>query len=263
MKILFIGDIMGRPGREAIGKILPEWRGKYAPDLVIANGENLAHGAGVNKKTVEEMIGAGVDVITSGNHFFDRKDVFEYVRQEKPPLIWPMNFENSDFPEGGGFMVAERRSRKIMVLNLIGTMHMKRAYQNPFLLADEFLKALNPEINIIIVDFHAETTSERKAMGLFLDGRVSAVIGTHTHIATADEQVLPKGTAYITDVGMAGVKNSVIGMEAEVIIREFKGEKVKKEIAISGEVEANAVLLDIDELTGRALKIERIRSVIA
>jgi len=263
MKILFIGDIMGRPGREAAAKILPEWREKYRPDLVIANGENLAHGSGVTKKTAEEMFSAGVDVITSGNHFLDRKEVFEYIKEEKPPIIRPMNFEDGDAPETDGFIAIERNGRKIMVLNLIGTMHMKRAYQNPFLLVDEFLKAVKPEINIIIVDFHAETTSEKKAMGLFLDGRVSAVVGTHTHIATADEQVTPKGTAYITDIGMVGVKNSVIGMDAEIIIKEFKGEKVKKEIALGGEVEANAVLLDIDESTGRALKIERIRSDVA
>ena len=263
MKILFIGDIMGRPGREAAAKILPEWRKKYRPDLAVANGENLAHGSGVTKKTAEEMFGAGVDVITSGNHFLDRKEVFEYIKEEKPPIIRPMNFEDGDAPETDGFAVIERKARKIMVLNLIGTMHMKRSHQNPFLLVDEFLKAIKPEINIIIVDFHAETTSEKKAMGLFLDGRVSAVIGTHTHIATADEQISPKGTAYITDVGMVGVRNSVIGMDTETVIAEFKGEKVKKEIALGGEVEANAVLLEIDELTGRALKIERIRSVIA
>jgi len=254
---------MGRPGREAVAKILPEWRKIYRPDLVVANGENLAHGSGVTKKTAEEMFSAGVDVITSGNHFLDRKEVFEYIKAEKPSIIRPMNFEDSDAPETDGFVAVERNGRKIMVLNLIGTMHMKRAYQNPFLLIDEFLKAIKLEINIIIVDFHAETTSEKKAMGLFLDGRVSAVIGTHTHIATADEQVSQKGTAYITDVGMVGVKNSVIGMDTEIIIKEFKGEKVKKEIALGGEVEANAVLLEVDESTGRALKIERLRAVIA
>ena len=263
MRILFVGDIMGRPGREAVAKILPEWRKIYRPDLVVANGENLAHGSGVTKKTAEEMFSAGVDVITSGNHFLDRKEVFEYIKAEKPPIIRPMNFEDGDAPETNGFVAVERNGRKIMVLNLIGTMHMKRAYQNPFLLIDEFLKAIKSEINIIIVDFHAETTSEKKAMGIFLDGRVSAVIGTHTHIATADEQVSQKGTAYITDVGMVGVKNSVIGMDTEIIIKEFKGEKVKKEIALGGEVEANAVLLEVDESTGRALKIERLRAVIA
>src|SRR3989338_5232421 len=194
MRILFVGDIMGRPGREAVAKILPEWRKIYRPDLVVANGENLAHGSGVTKKTAEEMFSAGVDVITSGNHFLDRREVFEYIKEEKPPIIRPMNFEDGDAPETDGFIAIERNGRKIMVLNLIGTMHMKRAYQNPFFLLDEFLKAIKLEINIIIVDFHAETTSEKKAMGLFLDGRAAAGVGTPTPIPTADQQGSQKST---------------------------------------------------------------------
>lgn len=254
---------MGRRGREAVAKILPEWREKYRPDLVIANGENLAHGAGVTKKTAEEMLKAGVDVITSGNHFLDRKEVFEYIKQEKPPIIWPMNLASEDMIEQGGFIILERRSLKIMVLNLIGTTHMKRAYQNPFLWAEEFLRVVSPDIKIIIVDFHAETTSEKRAMGLFLDGRVSVVIGTHTHVTTADEQILPKGTAYITDVGMTGVKDSVIGMKADTMIEEFRGNKIKREIAEEGAVEVSAVIFNIDETSGRARSIERIGAVIA
>lgn len=244
-------------------KILPEWRKQYSPDLVIANGENLAHGAGVTKKTAEEMLGIGINVITSGNHFLDRKEVLEYIKQEKPPVIWPMNLAHENFPERGGFIILERRSFKILILNLIGTMHMKRVYQNPFLWMEEFLRAAPEDIKIIIIDFHAETTSEKKAMGFLADGKVSAVIGTHTHILTADEQILPKGTAYITDVGMTGVRDSVIGMDADLVIREFKGEKVKKEVALSGAVEVSAVLLDIDEKTGRAQQIERISSIVA
>ncbi len=256
MRILFFGDIFGRPGRDAVARTLPSLNEKYHPDIIICNGENLAHGAGATEGVVNEMLSFGVDVITSGNHIFNKPTIADFMAKDKR-LIRPLNFEVGS--PGEGYCVIEKNGAKILVLNLIGQVYMKSLYQNPFLIAEDFIQNIPSDIKIVIVDIHADATSEKKAMGLFLDGKVSAVIGTHTHIPTADEQILPHGTAYLTDVGMTGIAHSVIGMDAQLVIDAFKGNKVKMAIAQEGEAEINAVYLDIDDTTGKTLHIERIR----
>lgn len=260
MKILFIGDVMGRPGREAVARMLPTLKEEYTPDFVIANGENLAHGAGITKKVVDEILAVGVDAITSGNHMFDKKEAAAFLDEKQVPLIRPLNFAE-DMP-GHGFIVLERGGKRIVIVNLIGTLFMGEAYRNPFLVVDAFLKERADENSVIIVDFHAETTSEKRAFGFYLDGRVSAVLGTHTHVPTADACILEKGTAYITDVGMTGTTQSVIGMERDAVIRAFCGEQARPDIA-EGEVAVDAVILDIDDATGLAQSIAHIHKVLA
>lgn len=259
MKILFIGDVMGRPGREVVARMLPVLKEEFAPDLVIANGENLAHGAGVTKKVADEMFAAGVDAITSGNHVFDKKEASAFLGEEQLPLIRPLNFAEDAL--GRGFMTLERKGKKMIIVNLIGTLFMGEAYRNPFLVVGAFLKEHADDGAIIIIDFHAETTSEKRAMGFYCDGRVSAMLGTHTHVPTADAQILPEGTAYITDVGMTGTTQSVIGMEKDAVIRAFCGEQARPDIA-EGEVAVDAVIVDIDDATGRARSIEYIHKAL-
>lgn len=260
MRILFIGDVMGRPGREAVARMLPVLKEEFTPDLVIANGENLAHGAGVTRKVVDEMFFAGVDALTSGNHVFDKKEASAFLGEEHLPLIRPLNFPEDAI--GRGSMTLERKGKKIIIVNLIGTLFMGEAYRNPFLVVGAFLKEHADDGAIIIVDFHAETTSEKRAMGLHLDGKVSAMLGTHTHVPTADAQILPEGTAYITDVGMTGTTQSVIGMEKDAVIRAFYGEQARPDIA-EGEVAVDAVIIDIDDTTARARSINHIHKTIA
>lgn len=256
MKILFFGDVMGRPGREALMRALPELRAEYRPDLVIANGENLAHGAGITERTLREMLDAGVDVITSGNHVFDKDDIAALFAAGVP-VVRPYNLKKGDI--GKGVIVVEKNGVKAAVGNIVGSLFMDAPDDNPFHAADALLGELDNDIKIILIDMHAEATSEKRAMGLYLDGRVSAVLGTHTHVGTADEQVLPGGTAYITDVGMVGTVDSVIGMEKDAVIQAFRGEKTKPKIVDEGRREVYAVAVDIDEKTGKARSIERIR----
>lgn len=259
MKILFIGDVIGRPGREAVTRMLPVLKEEFAPDLVLCNGENLAHGAGITKKVADEMFSAGVDAITSGNHVFDKKESSAFLAEERLPLIRPLNFAEDAL--GRGFMTFERNGKTIVIVNLIGTLFMGEAYRNPFLIIGAFLKERAADGASIIVDFHAETTSEKRAMGLYLDGKVSAVLGTHTHVPTADAQILPQGTAYITDVGMTGTTQSVIGMEKDAVIRAFCGEQARPDIA-EGEAAVDAVIIDIDDATGRARSIAHMHRVL-
>lgn len=251
---------MGRPGREAVARMLPALREELCPDFVLCNGENLAHGAGITKKSADEMFAAGVDAITSGNHVFDKKEAPTFLAEEHLSLIRPLNFAE-DMP-GRGFMTLEKNGKKIVVVNLIGTLFMGEAYRNPFLVVDAFLKEHADKKSIIIVDFHAEATSEKRAMGFYLDGRVSAVLGTHTHVPTADVQILNKGTAYITDIGMTGTTQSVIGMEKDAVIRAFCAKQARPDIA-EGEVAVDAVIMDIDDATGLARSISHMHKVLA
>ncbi|MEK7487724.1 MAG: TIGR00282 family metallophosphoesterase [Patescibacteria group bacterium] len=260
MKILFIGDVMGRPGREAVARLLPALREELHPDFVLCNGENLAHGAGITKKVVDEMLAVGVDAITSGNHVFDKKEAAAFLTEEHAPLIRPLNFQEGML--GAGFMTVEKGDKAIVIVNLIGTLFMGEAYRNPFLVIGAFLKERTDNNSVIIVDFHAEATAEKRAMGFYLDGKVSAVLGTHTHVPTADAQILEKGTAYITDVGMTGTTQSVIGMEKDAVIRAFCGEQARPDIT-EGEVAVDAVMMDIDDITGRARSISHVHKVLA
>ena len=256
MKILFIGDIVGSPGREIVSDRLADIVQTRQIDLVIANGENSASGFGITPRLAEQLFAAGIEVLTSGNHIWDRKEIVDYFPQH-PRLLRPANFADVN-PGSGLYLGTARNGVPYAVLNLQGRVFMA-ANDCPFRAADRELARIPAEVRVIFVDIHAETTSEKLAMGWYLDGRVSAVIGTHTHVATADEHVLPGGTAFQTDVGMTGPHNGVIGMDKTAILRKFiDGQPARFEVA-TGDVQMNTVLLDVDESTGLARGIERLR----
>ena len=262
MKIIFFGDVVGRPGREAIKKIMPELKKEYQPDLVVANVENIAHGKGITKKSLEEILESGVDLATSGDHTFSQKETTEILENENSSLLRPANYPPG--VPGKGYKIIEIGARTILVMNLMGRVFFNATLDCPFRKADEILEEAGDGIDAIIIDFHCEATSEKKAFGYYLDGRAAAVLGTHTHIPTADEQILPKGTAYISDVGMAGPKNSILGTKIETSLNHFLTQKpFKYDLAFSkdenNEVEVNAVLIEIDPNSGKAKKIGRIR----
>lgn len=262
MNILFIGDIIGRPGRAAVKKILPDLKAEYEIDFVIANGENLAGGLGMTYETYREMAEAGIDYFTSGNHIWQKKDFIPYLDDKKVKVIRPANYPQKGVP-GRGFVEITVKGKKIVLINLIGRVFMDEYTENPFLVVDEILtKIKDLSSKISIVDFHAEATSEKNCLGYYLDGRVSAVLGSHTHVATADARILPKGTTYITDAGMVGVQNSSIGDEINPIINHFlTGLPFKLEVA-KGECIFNAVLLKFNKKTAKAESIELISKAI-
>ena len=254
MRLLFIGDIVGQPGRLAVKTLLPKLREKHALDFVVANGENSAGGSGITPKTAEEIFSAGVDVITSGDHLWDQKEVVELLENEKRflrPLNYPMG------TPGQGFGVFKRGSVSIGVMNFQGRTFMP-PLENPFLLALEEVKRLREQARIIFVDFHAEATSEKIAFARMLDGQVSAVVGTHTHVQTADDQIFPGGTAYLSDVGFTGPHESVLGREIEPVIKKFLTSMPQRFDVARNNVLLHAVMIDIDEATGRARTIKRL-----
>jgi metallophosphoesterase (TIGR00282 family) len=253
MRVLFIGDIVGSPGRRIVLERLADLVANEKLDLVIANGENAASGFGITPRLVEELLGAGCEVITGGNHIWDRKEIMEFAAKE-PRLLRPANFAASN-PGRGVYCGTARNGVPYAVLNLQGRVFMA-PNDCPFRTADRELAALPAGVKVIIVDFHAEATSEKQAMGWYLDGRVSAVIGTHTHVATADARVLPQGTAYITDAGMTGPHNSVIGMDRKGVLQRFlDGLPGRFEVA-EGDIRMSTVLVELDPATGRALSIK-------
>lgn len=262
MKILFLGDIFGNPGRDAVKSFLPEIKKKFKPGLVIANGENMTHGKGMTQEHVNDMIEAGVDFFTSGNHIWANKDVMGQLDNPKFPVIRPANYP-PDVPGSGYRIIQDYMMRKVLVINLIGRVFMKDDFDCPFRKVDEILEAVkNEKLSAIIVDFHAEATSEKVALGHYLDGRVSAVIGTHTHIPTADPRILDEGTAYITDAGMVGPRDSVIGLRKDTIIRQFLTQLPVKHDVAESECVFSAVLIDIDAKTKKANSIEHIFDVV-
>jgi metallophosphoesterase (TIGR00282 family) len=255
MRILFIGDIVGSPGREMVTKHLAQLVEQHRVDLVIINGENSAAGFGITPKIAEELLALGADVITGGNHSWDKKEILEYIPNE-PRLLRPANFPKS--PGRGLYVGTSRGGVRYAVLNLQGRVFMTQL-DCPFRTADAELAKIPPDVKIIFVDMHAEATSEKQALGWYLDGRVSVVVGTHTHVATADERVLPNGTAYITDVGMTGPHESVIGMDRGAMVKRFLDSMPTKfEVAIA-DARINGVLADVDDSTGRARSIVRVR----
>jgi hypothetical protein len=256
MRILFIGDIVGSPGRRIVADRLADIVSQEGIDLVLANGENAAAGFGITPRLAEELFATGIEVLTGGNHIWDRKELLEYIPHE-PRLLRPANFPEGT-PGRGVFLGTARNGTRYTVVNLQGRVFLG-SNDCPFRAADRELAALPSEVKVIIVDMHAETTSEKEAMGWYLDGRVSAVVGTHTHVATADEHVLPQGTAYISDVGMTGPHDGVIGMERTAILRRFLDNLPARFEVATGDVQMNAVLLDVDETSGRARTIERRR----
>jgi 2',3'-cyclic-nucleotide 2'-phosphodiesterase len=255
MRILFIGDIVGSPGREMVTKHLAEIVARERADVVIINGENSAAGFGITPKIAEELLTLGADVITGGNHSWDRKEILEFIPNE-PRLLRPANFPKS--PGRGLYLGTSRGGVRYAVLNLQGRVFMTQL-DCPFRTADSELARIPPDVKTIFVDMHAEATSEKQAMGWYLDGRVSVVVGTHTHVATADERVLPNGTAFITDVGMTGPHESVIGMDRSAMVKRFLDSMPTKfEVAI-GDARINGILADVDDSTGRARSIVRVR----
>jgi len=250
MFVLAIGDVIGKPGRQAVGDLLPEIREQYRPDLVIANAENIAGGIGVTPGTAGELLDAGVDVLTSGNHVWAHKDILPYLDSEMP-ILRPLNYPPG--VPGRGYTVSNR----VMVVSLIGRTFMN-SFDCPFRAMDQLLDGPEKKPPVIIVDFHAEATSEKVAMGRYLDGRVSAVLGTHTHVGTIDTRILPRGTAYVTDIGMVGPVDSVIGDDAEAVLQRFLTMLPHRLSVGKGKTEFNAVLVEVDDTTGKAISIERI-----
>ncbi len=244
MNILFFGDVVGRPGRQAIKKILPKWQKKYQPDFIIANADNLAHGKGVTEKTLNELLETGIDLFTSGDHIWSKREqAIRILESKKIPLIRPANM-SKDLP-GQGYHVLKLRTKKILVINLIGTVFMKEEYDNPFKKVDQILELEDDNFNAIIIDWHAETTAEKICLGWHLDGRATAVLGTHTHVPTADAKILPQGTAYITDVGMVGAKDSSLGADKQRSLEMFLQETPFRYKVATGPTEINAVLIEI------------------
>ncbi len=248
--ILAIGDIIGKPGRQAVRELLPDLRRRYGVDLVMANAENTAGGIGLTSTTARELFDAGVDVLTSGNHIWAQKEIIPYLEGEMP-ILRPLNYPPG--VPGRGYIV----SSQAMVVNLIGRTFMGD-FDCPFRAMDKLLAELEPEPSVIIIDFHAEATSEKMAMGRYLDGRVSAVLGTHTHVGTTDAQLLPQGTAYVTDIGMTGPINSVIGDDTESVLQRFLTAIPYRLSVGKGKVMLNAILVRIDDGKGRAISIDRI-----
>jgi 2',3'-cyclic-nucleotide 2'-phosphodiesterase len=256
MKIIFIGDIVGAPGRQIVLDLLADIFETRQIDLVIANGENAASGFGITPRLADDLFGAGVEVLTGGNHIWDRKEILDYIPTH-PRLLRPANFPDVN-PGSGLFVGTARNGVPYAVLDLQGRVFMA-SNDCPFRAADRELVRIPADVRVIFVDFHAEVTSEKLAMGWYLDGRVSAVVGTHTHVATGDEQILPRGTAFQCDVGMTGPHSGVIGMDKTAILQRFlDGRPTRFEVA-SGNVQMNTVLLDVDETTGKARTIERLR----
>ena len=256
LKILFIGDICGKIGRKAIAKILPKLKKELKPDLVIANAENLAHGQGVTETTLKEIMKAGVDWFTNGDHAFKVQKQIDNVYSGSLPILRPANF-SANIP-GQGHTVITKDKYKILLINLIGRVFMRMDYDCPFRKLDEILtKFAKQNLSAIIVDIHAETTSEKIALRHFADGKISAIMGTHTHVMTADRQITDYGTAYITDVGMTGFADGSIGLDKENIIKTFLTQiKYPHQIPETGRAIFNAVLLDVNHKTGKSKTIK-------
>ena len=255
MKILAVGDLIGSAGIRKLKSELPRLIEKEEIDFVIVNGENSAEGMGITEKNFKDILQEKVDVITMGNHTWGKKDIFKFI--DHPKLIRPANY-----PEGvvgKGYNIYSCKNKKIAVINLIGRVDINILSENPFIKAKEIIQEVKDKVDMIIIDFHAEATAEKIALGYFLDGKVTAIYGTHTHVQTADETILPKGTAYITDIGMTGPKNSVIGMEISASIKRFETTLPERYKIATGECIFNGVIFDIDDNTNKAKEIKRVK----
>lgn len=258
MRILFIGDIMGRSGRDAVFELLPEIKEEYNIDYTIANGENASGGLGMNQNGYEELCRAGVDFFTMGNHTFSKKDIIRLLNDGEN-IVRPANYAEETV--GDGMAIVSVGETKLAIINLIGRLYIDENNKSPFFTADDLIKKAREKTPNIIVDFHAEATSEKEALGYYLDGRVSAVVGTHTHIQTADERILPKGTAYITDAGRTGTRDSVLGLDKDASIARFilpPDEKKPPFNVAKGKAHLCGVVIKIDDQSGRAEEIKRI-----
>ncbi len=255
MKILAIGDLIGNAGIQELSKRLTKIRKDKNIDFVIVNGENSAEGMGMTEKNFKDILAQNINVITMGNHTWGKKDIFKFI--DHPKLIRPANY-----PEGvvgKGYNIYNFRNKKIAVINLIGRVDMNVLSENPFIIAKKIIEKIENQVDIIVVDFHAEATAEKIAMGNYLDGKATIVYGTHTHVQTADEQILPKGTGYISDIGMTGPKNSVIGMDIKASIKRFETTLPERYRIATGECKLNGVIFDIDDETNKVKNIERVK----
>lgn len=262
MKLLIFGDVVGKLGRAGVKHMLPIWREKFSPDVVIANVENILHGKGIGPSQLQELRDAGVDIFTGGNHSVEGKDVEQILNDENYPIIRPANMRE-DLPGRGVLEYRiETRDEKLLVINLIGQVFMHQIYASPFEAIDKILDEHGDKTSFKILDWHADATSEKTVMGWYLDGKVSAVFGTHTHVPTADAKILPKGTAYISDIGMVGAYNSIIGVEIEPSIERFvKKMKNAKNPVDTGPIEVNAIYLELNE-KGGAVDIRHLREIV-
>jgi hypothetical protein len=257
LSILFLGDIVGRPGRRAVHELLPGLIESYKPGLIIANGENAAGGNGITEEIADELFGDGIDILTMGNHVWDNKEIYRFIDREER-ILRPANYP-PDAP-GRGYLVIRLEGFKAGIVNLSGRVFMP-PLDCPFRMIDQILPLIRKETPVIIVDFHAEATSEKNAFGWYLDGRATAVVGTHTHIQTADERILPGGTAYITDAGMTGPRDSVLGVKTGLVLNKLIGLRpVRFEVA-AGALQLNAVFIEIEETSGKARRIQRIQVI--
>ncbi len=261
MNVLFFGDLVGKPARNILRRIVPAYREKYKSDVVVANGDNLAHGKGVTENTIKEVLACGVDIVTCGDHIWDRAEAVELIKSKKCNLLCPANLPMFDYTKG--YRIISAGERKILVVNLIGRVFFRKYADCPFRTADEIIKKNSSGVDAIIVDFHSEATSEKKALGFYLNSKVSAVLGTHTHTQTADEEILDGGTAFISDIGMVGPKDSILGCRKDVVINQMLTQlPFRYEISSDDNVLVNAVVLEVDEDSGKAVKIERINEVV-
>ena len=256
IRILFIGDIVGRPGRDLVRHGLQAIVEHHQIDFVIANAENAAAGFGITREIGDQLLDYGIDVMTSGNHIWDKKEALDYIGTE-PRLLRPANYP-AGAPGNGSYLARTREGRSVGVVNVMGRVFML-TIDDPFAVVLREIEAMKQRTRIVFVDFHAEATSEKIAMGWHLDGKVTAVVGTHTHVQTADERILPKGTAYLTDVGMVGPTESVIGIKKEIAIEKFLSQMPRRFEVAPGPCVFSAVLLDVDTTVGKALSIERLR----
>ena len=254
MKVLAVGDLVGNNGIKELKDKITNIRENEKIDFVIVNGENAAEGMGITEKNFKDILALNVDVITMGNHTWGKKDIFKFI--DHPKLIRPANYPKGVC--GKGYGIYQFNNKKIAVINLIGRVDINILSENPFLKVKEILDDIKEEVDMIFVDFHAEATAEKIAMGHYLDGEVTAVFGTHTHVQTADEKILPKGTGYITDIGMTGPKNSVIGMSIEASIKRFETTLPERYKIAEGECIFNGVIFDIDDNTNKVKEIKRL-----
>ena len=255
IRLLFIGDIVGRPGRDLVRRGVAALREYHQIDLVIANAENAAAGFGITRELGEQILDAGVDVMTSGNHIWDKKEAIDYIGIE-PRLLRPLNFPEG-VPGNGSYVARTENGVSVGVINAMGRVFMLNI-DDPFARVLQEIDKVKQRARIVFVDFHAEATSEKIAMGWHLDGKVTAVVGTHTHVQTADDRILPKGTAYLTDVGMTGPHDSVIGVEVEAALGRFRNAMPARFETATGNPRLNAVIIEADENTGLATEMERI-----
>jgi metallophosphoesterase (TIGR00282 family) len=256
LRILFLGDVVGEPGRKAVTSRLPGLRKERGIDFVVVNGENAAGGRGITPKIAIDLLRAGAAVVTTGDHVWDQADILPYIGTE-PRLLRPLNYPEGT--PGSGSIVLETAKGPVGVMNLQGRTFMRHDLENPFLAARAEVARLREQTRVILVDFHAEATSEKVALGRFLDGSVSLVVGTHTHVQTADETIFPGGTAFLCDAGMCGVAESVIGSDIAPVVAKYLTSMPARFLLAKGEGELQGVIVDIEEGTGRALGVERLR----